>query len=659
MTAVRAGHGPGNRVAEVDDPLAAVLQPDPPPFAMLCRPEATGTDTLTVLLGDTCLPGSLADIPLRPADSTQDRAGSTQDRAGSTQDRAGSAQDRHDALVLIPYRQLAERGFSCVEDDAPLIALTVRSQAEVPVAELRRRLPNREIELTDAGFDVDDASYAATVQEVLAREIGTGVGANFVLKRSFVADIADYTPHAALVLFARLLARESGSYWTFIVHTGDRTLVGATPERHVSMRGGTAVMNPISGTYRYPASGPTLAGIMDFLSDRKEIDELYMVLDEELKMMSRVCAGGGRVIGPYLREMAQLAHTEYLIEGHSELDPREILRETMFAPTVTGSPLESACRVISRYEPEGRGYYSGAIALLGRDQHGAHALDSAILIRSAEINAAGRLRAGVGATLVRHSQPQNEVAETRAKAASLISALNLDAPARFGDHPGVREVLAERNADIADFWRSNQPERYQERPALAGHRVLIIDAEDTFTSMIADQLQALGLIVTIRRYDEPYALSGYDLIVMGPGPGDPTDLTDPKIAHLQKQIRQLLSESVPFLAVCLSHQVLSLELGLRVKRRAMPNQGVQRRIDLFGSMQRVGFYNTYAACSVEDKLDHPEIGPVEISRDEDTDEVHALRGPSFASIQFHAESVLTKSGPDIIAGLLRDLLSAD
>ena len=398
---------------------------------------------------------------------------------------------------------------------------------------------------------------------------------------------------------------------------------------------------------------------MEFLSDRKEIDELYMVLDEELKMMSRVCAGGGRVIGPYLREMAQLAHTEYLIEGRSELDPRDILRETMFAPTVTGSPLESACRVISRYEPEGRGYYSGAIALIGRDQHGAHTLDSAILIRSAEINAAGRLRAGVGATLVRHSQPQNEVAETRAKAASLISALNLDAPARFGDHPGVRDVLAERNADIADFWRSDQPERYQERPALAGHRVLIIDAEDTFTSMIADQLQALGLVVTIRRYDQPYALSGYDLIVMGPGPGDPTDLTDPKIAHLQKQIRQLLSDSRPFLAVCLSHQVLSLELGLKVVRRAMPNQGVQRRIDLFGSMERVGFYNTYAACSAEDKLDHPELGLVEISRDPDTGEIHALRGPRCASIQFHAESVLTKSGPDIIAGLLRGLLSAD
>ena len=167
-------------------------------------------------------------------------------------------------------------------------------------------------------------------------------------------------------LFRALLAREPGTYWTFVIHTGERTFVGATPERHVSLSGGTAVMNPISGTYRYPPAGPTLQGVTEFLADRKETDELYMVLDEELKMMARICERGGRVIGPHLKEMARLAHTEYFIDGRTDLDVRDILRETMFAPTVTGSPLESAARVISRYEPQGRGYYSGIAALIGR-----------------------------------------------------------------------------------------------------------------------------------------------------------------------------------------------------------------------------------------------------------------------------------------------------
>lgn len=113
--------------------------------------------------------------------------------------------------------------------------------------------------------------------------------------------------------------------------------MGATPERHISVRDGVAVMNPISGTYRYPSDGPTLDGVMEFLADRKEADELYMVVDEELKMMTQVCPSGVRVVGPHLKEMARLAHTEYFIEGETNRDVRDILRETLLAPTVTGS----------------------------------------------------------------------------------------------------------------------------------------------------------------------------------------------------------------------------------------------------------------------------------------------------------------------------------
>ena len=39
----------------------------------------------------------------------------------------------------------------------------------------------------------------------------------------------------------------------------------------------------------------------------------------------------------------------------------------MFAATVTGSPVENACRLIKQYESEGRGYYGAALALIGRD----------------------------------------------------------------------------------------------------------------------------------------------------------------------------------------------------------------------------------------------------------------------------------------------------
>ncbi len=101
-----------------------------------------------------------------------------------------------------------------------------------------------------------------------------------------------------------------------------------------------------------------------------------MVVDEELKMMCDVCNEGGQVLGPFLKPMTHLVHTEYLLAGRTNRDVRDVLRDTMYAATVTGSPVENACRLIKRYETEGRGYYGAALALLGRDRDGRPTADS-------------------------------------------------------------------------------------------------------------------------------------------------------------------------------------------------------------------------------------------------------------------------------------------
>ncbi|GAB3137541.1 anthranilate synthase family protein [Microbispora hainanensis] len=620
------------------DLLGDVLELRAPAFALLHRPEANGPGLLDVLTGEITHLRELADIPL----------------PGAREPAAGGV---HHALVVVPYRQVRERGFACADDGAPLVAMTVTRQGAVPVAEALDRIPDLPFAVSGGHFDVSDDDYAEIVRRVVKEAIGEGEGANFVIKRSFVADIGNYTPRSALAFFRRLLEVESGAYWTFVVHTGERTFVGATPERHVTLRNGVATMNPISGTYRYPPSGPSLPGVMDFLADRKESDELYMVLDEELKMMARICEPGVRVTGPRLKEMARLAHTEYFIEGETGWDVRDILRETMFAPTVTGSPVENACRVIDRHEPHGRGYYSGVVALIGRDEDGRQTLDSSILIRTADIDRAGRTRMGVGATLVRHSDPMSEVAETRAKAAGLLAALDTGDSGRLRARPEVREALERRNANIAGFWLGGHAGDTPAEPVPAGVRTLIVDAEDTFTSMLDHQLRSLGMSVTVRRHDDGPSLDGWDLVVLGPGPGDPRDPAHPKIAFLRAAADALLSARRPFLAVCLSHQVLSTRLGFALQRRDIPNQGVQKEIGLFGARERVGFYNTFAARAEADLAEIDGVGTVEICRDPSTGEVHALRGPHFSSIQFHAESVLTENGPRILGSLMKGLLS--
>ncbi|MFJ8582073.1 chorismate-binding protein [Micromonospora sp. NPDC093277] len=622
------------------DPLAAVAAGgDPGPFALIRREGAGHLDLLT---GTVRTAARLADIPL-PEDG-----------------RPGPR-----TLALVPFRQIAERGFACVDDGTPLECLLVEEHRRVPLAEVVAALPDAPVRTRDAAFDISDTEYAATVDRVLAEEIGRGEGANFVIHRTLRATVHGDPLTAALAALRRLLLRERGAYWTFVVHTGNRILVGASPERHVSVDDGLVMMNPISGTFRHTGATPDRDALLRFLQDPKEVEELYMVLDEELKMMATVAEHGGQVVGPYLKEMAHLAHTEYLLAGRGSRDVREVLRETMFAPTVTGSPMENACRVIARHERTGRRYYAGVLALLGRDGEGRQTLDAPILIRTAELSPAGELRVPVGATLVRHSTTAGEVAETHAKAAGVLAALGLgpDAPepgptpaTRLADDPQVRAALTARNAPLARFWLDQRTAGTTMLSGLTGRRALIVDGEDTFTGMLAHQLGALGLAVTRRDWRHPDPVDEYDLVVVGPGPGDPNNLAEPKMARMRALLVELLTGGRPTLAVCLGHQLLAGLLGLPLRRRDAPYQGLQRDVAVFGVTRRVGFYSSFTAHAEADRMATP-YGPAQLSRDPADGAVHALRGPGFAGVQFHPESVLSPDGLAVLADLLGHLLA--
>ncbi|MFH8660461.1 anthranilate synthase family protein [Streptomyces afghaniensis] len=615
------------------------LLDDPRPFALLRR-RTPGHDheTVEVLIGPVSTYDRLADLP-------------------------------DEGLALVPFRQIRERGFDVRDDGTPLSVLTPAESHAVPLADALEQLPAHDVRVEGGGFDVGDEEYAEIVGRVLREEIGRGEGANFVIRRTYEGEIPGFGRADALALFRRLLEGERGAYWTFVVHTGERTLVGASPEVHVRMSGGTVVMNPISGTYRYPAEGPTPEHLLDFLADGKEIEELSMVVDEELKMMCTVGDMGGVVVGPRLKEMAHLAHTEYELRGKSSLDVRDVLKETMFAATVTGSPVQNACRVIERHEVGGRGYYAGALALLGRyagggreESVGAQTLDSPILIRTADIDAGGRLRVPVGATLVRGSDPAGEVAETHAKAAGVLTALGVrpgrpreeSVRPRLADDPRVRAALDGRRASLAPFWlRMQEPSG-----ELTGH-ALVVDGEDTFTAMLAHVLRSGGLEVTVRRYDEDglreAVLAHEGPVVLGPGPGDPSDLTDPKMRLLRNLTSEVISDHPHgVLGVCLGHELIAAELGLEIVRKDVPYQGAQTTIDLFGRPETVGFYNSFVAHCDEGARQELAAHGVEVSRAANG-EVHALRGPGFAGVQFHPESVLTLDGAAVVRDLVRQL----
>ncbi len=572
---------------------------------------------------------------------------------------------RFDRLVAIPFRQVAERGFEVHDDEAPLTVVDIELEAEVPLAEMLAALPDVAVEFTDrGGFDTTDEEYGVVVEAIIDEEIGHGEGANLVVGRHYRAELLDWGPDKALTVFRRLLERERGAYWTYCFFTGERYLVGASPERHVSVHGGDVRMNPISGTFRLKGLDDPeerKERLLEFLADEKEIYELFMVVDEELKMMCDICGEGGQVLGPFLKPMTHLVHTEYLLAGRTERDVREVLRDTMYAATVTGSPVENACRLIKKYESEGRGYYGAALALLGRDRAGQPTADSPIVIRSADVSPEGALRVTAGATLVRDSVASYEVAETHAKAGGILAAFGLVEQAT-GAAEGLDELVADddvrialgsRNQRLSRFWLTDQGGSTP-APELKGRSAVILDGEDDFVNMLRHVLAVLGMSSSVVRHEELTAgsLDGYDLVIVGPGPGDPRDGDHPKIATFRAAVDQLLADEQPFLAVCLGHQVLSSRLGLELGFKDIVFQGTQSPVELDGGVENVGFYNTFVARAEGGLPDG-----VRVRSDPETGDVHLVEGPHFRGIQFHAESILTEHGYDLLRGLLLELLA--
>lgn len=571
---------------------------------------------------------------------------------------------RFDTLLAVPFRQVAERGFDVRDDDTPLAVVDIATELEVPLDDVLSALPDEPVEFADrGGFESSDDDYAAMVEQIIGDEIGNGEGANLVVGRHYRAQLHDWNADKALTVLRRLLDKERGAYWTYCFFTGDRFLVGASPERHVSVHGGDVRMNPISGTFRLRGVLPDERKdrLLEFLADEKEIYELFMVVDEELKMMCDICHEGGQVLGPFLKPMTHLVHTEYLLAGRTDRDVRDVLRETMYAATVTGSPVENAVRLIKKYEPEGRGYYGAALALIGRDEEGSQTADSPIVIRTADVGLDGALKVTAGATLVRDSDPHHEVAETHAKAGGILSAFGL-VPGAGGEPEGIAELardedvliaLASRNQRLSKFWLTDQSGSAPSS-SLKGRSVVILDGEDDFVNMLRHAFAVIGMTSKVVRHDElaAGALDGHDLVVVGPGPGDPRAGDHPKIAAYRAAVDGLLAAGQPFLAVCLGHQVLCDRLGIPLAYKDIVFQGTQSEVDLGDQPERVGFYNTFVA-----RAGSTLPQGVSVAADQATGDIHLVSGPHYRGIQFHAESILTENGFALLRGLVLELLT--
>lgn len=190
--------------------------------------------------------------------------------------------------------------------------------------------------------------------------------------------------------------------------------------------------------------------------------------------------------------------------------------------------------------------------------------------------------------------------------------------------------------------------------ALNGGRpvsISIIHNEDDFVYMLRHMFSCMGITTSVIRYHEyNIDLDTSDITLLGPGPGNPNEVEQPKIAINNRIAAALLERKKKSLFICLGHQILCNALGFEVRRKPQPMQGSQVRINLFGRDELVGFYNTFAPQVPASPPD------MEVAILPELNELVGIRSECFVGYQFHPESLLTKNGYGILQETVRYLL---
>jgi len=268
--------------------------------------------------------------------------------------------------------------------------------------------------------DLDDLEYGALVERMRGH-IAAGEVYQIVPSRTFSAPCPD-----PLAAYAVLRAREASPY-RYYVAGGDIVLLGASPETSVRVfreDGARQVeIRPIAGTRpRGRSADEDDRFEADMRLDDKELAEHMMLVDLARNDVARISAPGTRRVRALMtvERYARVMHLVSSVTGalRDDLDAIDALHAGLNAGTLSGAPKIRATELLRVSERTRRGAYGGAVGWLDGDGM----LDSAIVIRSAVVTGGvAHVRAGAG--IVHDSVPEREAAETRHKAAAILSVL--------------------------------------------------------------------------------------------------------------------------------------------------------------------------------------------------------------------------------------------
>jgi anthranilate synthase component 1 len=227
--------------------------------------------------------------------------------------------------------------------------------------------------------------------------------------------------------FYQALRAVNPSPYMYLLGHGDLTVVGASPETLVSVRGREVVANPIAGTCprgSSPVEDRRLAGEM--LADGKERAEHTMLVDLARNDVRRVSEAGSVRVDEFMNVLkySHVQHIESTVTGHlaNDSDVFDATRATFPAGTLSGAPKIRAMEIIDELERTPRGLYGGGVGYYSWTGDA----DFAIVIRTATVEERAddqRITVQAGAGIVADSDPASEYEETEQKMGGVLTAL--------------------------------------------------------------------------------------------------------------------------------------------------------------------------------------------------------------------------------------------
>jgi anthranilate synthase component 1 len=240
------------------------------------------------------------------------------------------------------------------------------------------------------------------------------------LSRHWRARVDEDFPAASL--YQRLRETNPAPFAAF-AQCGDFSILSSSPERLLRIRGRRVDTRPIAGTHPRGGNAVEDSALKEALvAHPKERAEHVMLIDLARNDLGRVCEGGSVRVDEYMA-VETYAHVHHIVsnvtgELRADVSPVEALRAVFPGGTITGVPKVRCMQIIAELEGEPRGPYTGSLGYLNHDGSG----DFNILIRTMSLM--GReLEFRAGAGIVADSNPDRELAESRAKARGLLLAL--------------------------------------------------------------------------------------------------------------------------------------------------------------------------------------------------------------------------------------------